>query len=252
MIRSRPTSAPQQNKYNWQCHRFGLLTGAGMSRLFILGLLVQLMIFPVNALAHPLDEFYQVTYITVAPNRVTLKIELYPGILVAPQLLTTIDSDQNDDISTAEAQAYVTQFIDDLIFEIDNQATPLQATNLDFPPVLGIRAGQAIIRFDLHADLSDDLIGSHQLFYQNNHQPDTGVYVVNAIAETPDLIQITGQDRDLFQSSIKLDYTIEAEAPPQIETGEAQPVVEPSGGISSGQEQLNRWFFGSFRRSHKM
>jgi ABC-type nickel/cobalt efflux system permease component RcnA len=194
-------------------------------------------------LAHPLDEFYQVTYITVAPQRVTLKIELYPGVLVAPQLLTLIDADQDDDISAAEAQAYVEQFVQDLTFEIDGRATPLRATTLDFPPVLAIRAGQAVIRFDLYADFSAALAGNHRLFYQNNHQPETGTYVVNAIAESPERVQITAQDRDMLQTSIQLDYTVSPNGPDDEEAVETPIEVELPSGISAGQEQLNRYLY---------
>jgi ABC-type nickel/cobalt efflux system permease component RcnA len=174
---------------------------------------------------------------------VTLKIELYPGLLVAPQLLAFIDADRNDDISAAEARAYVNRFIDDLTLEIDGQSIPLQASNLDFPPVLGLRAGQAVIRFDLLADPPGDLDGAHQLFYRNNHQPDTGVYVVNAMAETPELVQITGQDRDLFQSSIQLAYTVSSNISQPHEAGAVPLELETPGGISTGQEQLNRYLY---------
>jgi len=66
--------------------------------------------FPPAAVAHPLDEFYQVTYITMAPNRITLQIELYTGVLIAPQILAMIDTNQDDRISEVESQAYVICF----------------------------------------------------------------------------------------------------------------------------------------------
>ena len=211
--------------------------------LVTIGLLGLLLSYPSSALAHPLDEFYQVTYITVAPQRVTLKIELYPGVLVAPQLLTLIDADQDDDISAVEAQAYVEQFVQDLTFEIDGRATPLRATKLDFPPVLAIRAGQAVIRFDLYVDFPAGLEGNHRLFYQNNHQPETGTYVVNAIAESPERVQIATQDRDVLQTSIQLDYTVSPNGSGDEEAAETQIEIELPSGISAGQEQLNRYLY---------
>ena len=207
----------------------------------LMGLSGLLLSYPSSALAHPLDEFYQVTYISVSPERVTLKIELYPGVLVAPQLLALIDTDRDDTISDAEAQAYVHRFVDDLTFQVDSQAIPLTAANLDFPPVLAIRAGQAIIRFDLYADLPPGLDGPHRLYYQNNHQPETGTYVVNALAESPEWVQITDQERDVFQTSLQLDFTISPAASSDDELDASPTTVETPGGISAGQEQLNRF-----------
>jgi hypothetical protein len=70
-----------------------------LKRLWLLVYVSFVLFCPARAAAHPLDEFYQVTYITVAPNRIILKIELYPGVLVAPQRLPLLDSNQDDLIS---------------------------------------------------------------------------------------------------------------------------------------------------------
>lgn len=245
MIYSRPTSAPQPNKQSLQRRRFRLLTARGLGWPVLAGILIWLVTFRANVQAHPLDEFYQVTYLIVAPDQITLKIELYPGVLVAPQLLALVDTDRNDDISTAEARTYISRFIDDLTFQINDQAIPLRAANLDFPPVLGIRAGQAIIRFDLQAELPDDFGETYRLYYQNNHQPDIAVYVVNAMVDNPNLVHITGQERDVFQSTIRLDYTINSGPTAGREVGASPSEIEPPGSISSGQEQLNRYLYES-------
>lgn len=55
-----------------------------------------LMLFPPPVMAHLLDEFYQSTFITLAPNRIMMQVELYTGVLVAPQVLAIIDTDRND------------------------------------------------------------------------------------------------------------------------------------------------------------
>lgn len=40
---------------------------------------------PMPVAAHPLDEFYQAVYVSLAPNRITLQVELYTGVLIAPR-----------------------------------------------------------------------------------------------------------------------------------------------------------------------
>jgi len=202
----------------------------------IAGLLLLLGAMPGAALAHPLDEFYQVTYLVLNNDRLTLKIELYPGVLVAPQLLSVLDSNQDDDLSQAEIAAYVQHFISDLSLTVDGEPLPLTADNLDFPPVLAIRAGQAVIRFDLHA-APPAAEGAHTLFYKNKHMPDSGVYVINAMTETPAMLELVNRQRDVQQTSIQLEYQLET-APAASDPARlaAELDIEKPGNVSAGQE----------------
>ena len=87
-------------------------------RLIFISLISGLgLIFPNSVAAHPLDEFYQATFITIVPNRITIQIELYTGILVAPEIMTVIDTDQDDEISEAEGQTYVDLFLKGILKE---------------------------------------------------------------------------------------------------------------------------------------
>ena len=133
-------------------------------RLAILGMLGIFLLFPSGAAAHPLDEFYQSTLITIVPNRITMQIELYTGVLVAPQILPMIDINQDDIISEAEGQAYVDLFLDDVVFEIDGIATPMTAVDIEMPSALDSKAGVGVIRFKLYTNLPPDHRGDHQFF----------------------------------------------------------------------------------------
>jgi nickel/cobalt transporter (NicO) family protein len=174
---------------------------------------VYLSLGPIGARAHPLDEFYEVTFITVAPAQINLKVELYTGVLIAPQILALIDGDQDEQISEVEAQAYVERFLKDVTFEIDQTPTPLSLTHLDFPSAVDLRAGVGIIRFNLTAALPAGAQGQHQLYYRNNHLPDIANYVVNVLSETPAQVELGRQERDVFQASLRLDYTLNLQAP---------------------------------------
>jgi ABC-type nickel/cobalt efflux system permease component RcnA len=209
--------------------------------LAVFGLLA--LIPPQALAAHPLDEYYQVTYITVAPNRINLSIELYPAVLIAPQLLALIDADQDDHISAAERQAYVELFSHHVAAEIDGTPVSLQPANIEFPSALDIRSGGGVIRFDLYTDLPVGHRGDHQLFYQNNHLPELGVYLVNGLSDAPNWVQITNQERDVLQTSVRLDYTISADAPIDYGASAAVTEIELPGGVSSGQEQLTRYLY---------
>jgi ABC-type nickel/cobalt efflux system permease component RcnA len=54
---------------------------------------------------------------------------------------------------------------------------------------------------------------------------------------------VTNQDRDIFQTSLRLDYTIDPEAPLRYGSDEALADVELPGGVSKGQEQLTRYLY---------
>lgn len=190
-----------------------LLNGVITRRKIVGGFLLMVFLFPAAIVAHPLDEYYQITTISVAPRRMTLAVELYPAVLVAPQLLPLMDSDGDETLSEAEQRAYIDRFMADLTFEVDGHSLPLTMGRLVFPTVLDLRTGGSVIRFDLTADLPADHRGDHRLFYQNNHQPDIGVYVVQAQSDQPQWVSINQFERDVFQQSIDAAYTIKADAP---------------------------------------
>jgi ABC-type nickel/cobalt efflux system permease component RcnA len=208
----------------------------------LIGLVVTLAC-PPAVQAHPLDEFYQATFVTVAPNRVSMIVELYTGVLVAPQVLAMVDANHDELISEAEQQAYVDQFLRDIIFEVDNLPRPLTATTFEFPSVLDLKAGVGVIRFTLSADLPPDHRGDHQFFYQNNHQPEISVYLVNALSDDPQWVQIKHQERDILQASLRLDYTVSPDAPVSYGADQALTEIEVPGGVSEGQKQLTSYLY---------
>lgn len=213
--------------------------------LWLIGLMAGLLAFPPATAAHPLDEFYQVTYVTMAANRITLQIEQYTGVLIAPQVLKLIDTNRDDLISQAESQAYVNLFLKDITFEIDGRRTPLMPTDLDFSTPLDLRAGVGVIRFSLYTDLPPDHGGSHQFYYKNNFLPEISVYLVNAISDATRWVNITKQEHDVFQSSLRLSYTIKPGAPIDIGVTAAPAKVEVPGSVSPGQEQLTGYLYNA-------
>lgn len=210
--------------------------------LRLIGLVIVLLVLPAAAAAHPLDEFYQVTYVVIGPNRITLQVEQYPGLLVAPQVLTLMDADQDEQISETERRAYADHFLQEVVFEIDDQPASLTPTDFEFSTPLEVQAGTGLIRFDLVADLPADHRGSHQLYYKNNYRPDISVYLVNAISDDPHWVSIAGQERDVFQSSLRANYTIKPDAPAAGPVEEPTPIEVPAG-VPAGQQQLTSYLY---------
>lgn len=213
-------------------------------RIALLGMLGIFLLFPPRVEAHPLDEFYQATFITIVPNRITMQIELYTGVLVAPQVLPMLDADQDDIISEAEGQAYIDLFLDDVLFEIDGTPSPLTATDIEMPSPLDLKAGVGVIRFKLYTDLPPDHRGNHQFFYENKHRSDlNSIYAVNALRDAANWVEINNQDRDVFQASLVLDYTIKPDAPLDYGEGDALTEIDVPGGVTEGQKQLTRYLY---------
>jgi hypothetical protein len=208
------------------------------------GMMAILLLFPSSVAAHPLDEFYQATFITVVPNRITMQIELYTGVMVAPQVLPMIDINRDGIISETESEAYIDLFLDDVVIEIDGFPVSVIATDIEMPSPLELKAGVGVIRFKLYTDLPPNHRGNHQFYYDNKHRPDlNSIYLANAIRDTANWVEINNQERDIFQANLTLDYTIKPDAPLDYGEGDALEEIVVPGGITEGQKRLTRYLY---------
>src|ERR687883_464437 len=85
------------------------------------------------AVAHPLDEYVQSTYIDPSPDRTTLELNLTPGVLVAPEMVALIDTDGDGEISETEGEVYADAVLQDITLEVDGQPQPLTLVGSSFP-----------------------------------------------------------------------------------------------------------------------
>lgn len=217
-----------------------------LKRLLSVGLfpiVILLLAFPASAAAHPLDEFFQAVYIRVAPNRVTLQVELYTGVLIAPRILALIDTNGDETISTQESLAYLDRYRRDLTFEIDDQPSPLTLSSYEFPSVLDLKAGVGIVRFEFYTDLPANHRGQHHFFYKNNHLTDLSVHLVNVLGDAAHWVSLDKKELDIFQRQLRLEYTIKPEAPLDYGAADALTKIAVPGGASEGQKQLTSYIY---------
>ncbi len=227
-------------------------------RMLVITIALLLLTGQSAAAAHPLDEFYQVTFISVGPDNVSLIVELYAGILAAPQVIALIDTDGDGQFSAAEEQAFAQLVMDDLTLTLDDAAVPLRLDRREFSPLLEVQAGSGVIRLFLSGDITGAQPGPHQLFYDNNHQPEGSLYVVNAISANPQRAEILNQERDVFQKSATLAVqlyppaddlpppeTAAAPAPTALPLTQPEPESQPAGAPTAGQ----RWLTGYLYRA---
>lgn len=156
--------------------------------------------------AHVLDQYLQVTQIALAPNNVRLELRLIPGIQVADRICGLIDANGDGQISKAEEQAYAQRVWQDIELTIGDVKTPLTLTDIQFPAQSEMREGLGTIRLTLEASATLSTAG--QLYFRNNHLPELGVYLVNALMPATNEIKINGQERDALQREMRLSFDL--------------------------------------------
>ena len=156
--------------------------------------------------AHVLDQYLQVTQIALAPNNVRLELRLIPGIQVADRICALIDANGDGQISNAEEQAYAVRVWQDIELTIGDIKTPLKLIEFQFPSQSEMREGLGTIRLTFEASATLSTAG--QLYFRNNHLPELGVYLVNALMPATNEIKLGGQERDPLQRGLRLDFQV--------------------------------------------
>ena len=91
---------------------------------------------------------------------------------------------------------------------LGNVNVPLRLTNSQFPTQPEMREGVGTIRLTFEASSPLSAADQSQLYFRNNHLPELGVYLVNALMPTTNELKIGGQERDPLQRELRLDYHI--------------------------------------------
>lgn len=215
-------------------------SGAGWPRLtswpalaLVLGL--WLALGPATALAHPLDEVLQGTYLTLSPQQIEVELDITPGVLVAPQVLSQLDPNGDGEIVETEAQAYAAVVLRGLHLAVDGQPLTLALSRVEKPTVLSVQAGYGLTRIFATAALPESATGSSELTYRNDYQPAKSAYQVNAFVDSGAAVSLGAPQRDSIQQSMSMAYTIGDGAP--ITTGDA-PTASPADVTGQAQRLL--------------
>jgi hypothetical protein len=164
--------------------------------------------FQATAAAHVLDEYVQAAQIALAPGGARVELRLTPGVEVADRVFGMIDSDGDGQISPAEEQAYARRVLKDISLEVDGRRAPLALTGIHFPSRREMNEGTGAIRLDLAAEAALGAAGEHRLSFRNDHLPELGVYLVNALVPTSSEITLGGQVRDPLQREMRLSFQV--------------------------------------------
>ena len=182
--------------------------GKQFTLLGILALLLGLLAPAPVALAHPLDAYLQATYITVAPARIVVELDLTPGVLLAPQVLPQLDPSGDQQISDAEGRAYVDDVLRHVVLSVDGQPQLLALDKIDMPPYLNVQAGYGTIRIFTSVMLKAGMTLTHRIYYKNSFAPTGALYQVNAFVDKGVAVTLGKQNRDSIQQSMTMDYSL--------------------------------------------
>lgn len=163
---------------------------------------------PVPAGAHRLDEYLQATRLSIDIDRVSLEIDLTPGVSVASRVFGWADTNRDGEVSGTETEAYARRILSAVVLSVDGRAVPVTFVDSRFPDARDMTAGAGTIRLRADSKIPPASAGRHQLAYVNDYRPDMSVYLVNALVPADPQIRITDQRRDPAQHRLTLDYDV--------------------------------------------
>ena len=176
---------------------------------------VFLLANPGQSSAHRLDEYLQATRVSLARDRVTLEIDLTPGANIAPAINALLDRDGDKAISPAEAEAYARVVLSDLVLKLDDRSVAVTLTRAEVPSLDEMRNGLGTIQVRAFGDV-EAAAGRRYLHFRNNHYPEAGVYLVNALLPDEDDVDVVDQTRDSRQREVVVEYHIGPYWPAQV------------------------------------
>jgi len=171
-----------------------------------------LLLLPVSASAHRLDEYLQATTIGLARDHIALHLRLVPGVDVAEAIIRQIDTNHDGILSQAEQQAYVSRIIKSLSLSLNGRPLGLTLDAATFPPLAEIRGGTGVLdlRFTSDATLRQ---GRNHLAYANHGAGSETVWLVNCLLPQDPALHVLQQKRSRDQSDYQLDFTLVSSEP---------------------------------------
>jgi hypothetical protein len=167
-----------------------------------------LLACPPGIAAHELDEYLQASRISLTRGQVLCEIDLTPGAELASAVLSLVDSDGDGRLTSAEAVLYGRAVLRDLTLELDGRSLSLVLERVELPAAAEVTDGVGTIQVRAVADARGLRAGRREIYFRNDHHPDGGVYLVNALVPDDRGIAVTGQVRDRQQREIRVEYDV--------------------------------------------
>ena len=156
---------------------------------------------------HQLDEYLQATRVSIARDRVTLDVDLTPGVTIAPAIVETLDTNADNTIGPSEAGAYGRAMLSDVVVTFDGHPVAMALTHIEVPAIDEMRHGMGTIHLRATGSIAAR-VGRHRLDVVNDHRSDTSVYLVNALVPDDGGVDIVSQSRDAHQREFHLEAAV--------------------------------------------
>jgi len=170
------------------------------------------LVLQASSSAHRRDEYLQAARVALLPDRVTIQLDLTPGIDVADAIVRLVDRDGDGTLSAGEQRRYADDVVGALDARVDEDRLALQLSGSSFPSIAAMRAGEGTIQLLASAAHRRLTGGAHQFFLENPHQPQRSVYLANALVPATSLLAVLDQRRDERQTQVTIDYRVRADA----------------------------------------
>ncbi|MFN8619281.1 MAG: hypothetical protein U0869_00865 [Chloroflexota bacterium] len=178
-----------------------------------LPLLVLFLLVPATALAHPLDQVVEATYLTVQDGTVEVELKLSPGSLVVDPVITALDADGDGTISDSEGDGYARSLLPAVTLTLDGEPLALRSAGVEVPTVLALRAGYGEVVIHALAVLPARTAGdTATLAITNADTTGGGVFQVNAFVERGAAADLGTQIRSDDQRTLQVSVTFGATA----------------------------------------
>jgi hypothetical protein len=186
-----------------------------MSRVVATAIVFAVMM-PAKPAAHRLDEYLQAARLSLARDRITLEVDLTPGVNIAPAIVALVDRNSDHTISPIEAGAYGHVVLADLVLELDGRPVALTLTRVEAPSIDQMRDGSGTIHVRAAGSVETVAAGRGRLDFRNNHQPAVSVYLANALIPEDRGVRVLVQTRDPRQQGVRVEYDVRARWPSQL------------------------------------
>jgi hypothetical protein len=164
--------------------------------------------FNTGVSGHRRDEYLQAAQIAIEPDRIHVELDLTPGIAIADAVIPGIDVDQDGVVSIGEQQMYTRRVLGAIQLRIDSEPLQMRLVAAHFPDLEAVRTGAGTIAVASEVVVPPLTAGRHRLFFRNTNDPDSSVYLANALVSASDRVSISRQTRDELQRELVIDFSV--------------------------------------------
>lgn len=165
------------------------------------------------AVAHPADMLVQAAYITLSPEQVQIELDLTAGELVAKDFLVQLDSNQDQQISTAEIQTLANSVLEKMMLKVNNLSVLLKLESNQISEIEQIKLGGGQVQLVFVGAIS--ALNQNRFVFQNNFSPVKSGYLANVFVQSQ-AVRIVSQQRDQTQQAFEVAYEVAESVLPRV------------------------------------